>query len=57
MIERNEEFDEFLNELYSPITIGTGEYLISDILYNTDPINYNEMKLDWEDCYKKMEEN
>ncbi len=57
MIERNEEFDEFLNELYSPITIGTGEYLISDILYNTDPINYNEMKLDWEDCYKKMEDN
>ncbi len=57
MIERNEEFDEVLDESYPTVVIGEGEYFISDILYSTDPINYNEMKLDWEDCYKKMEEN
>ncbi len=57
MIERNEEFDEVLDESYPTVVIGEGEYFISDILYSTDPINYNEMKLDWEDCYKKMEED
>ncbi len=49
MIERNEEFDEFLDELYPTVVIGGCEYLVSDILYSTDPINYNEMRLDWEE--------
>ena len=35
-----EQFDEMLDDVYEPITIGFGKYYASQILKNCDPIAY-----------------
>jgi hypothetical protein len=45
-------FEDFYNDLLNeagPFTIGTLEFLPSDILKTLDPIAYNEGLLDFED--------
>lgn len=46
--ERNEKFDEWLDDIYEPVTIGYGTYYYSDILYNCDPVAYRCGVADWE---------
>lgn len=38
--ERDERFDEMLDECYPLVQIGTLTFYPSDILYNCDPIAY-----------------
>lgn len=38
--ERNERFDEMLDELYEPMRIGELTFYPSDVLYTLDPIAY-----------------
>lgn len=40
MTERNERFDEMLDDSYEPYRIGELTFYPSDILYNCDPIAY-----------------
>lgn len=39
-MERNADFDNLLDDLYSPVQIGNLTFYASDILYNLDPIAY-----------------
>jgi hypothetical protein len=40
MNERDESFDEMLDEAYEPFTIGSLTFSPSSILFNCDPIAY-----------------
>ena len=55
MDERNEQFDEWLDDLYEPITLGFGTFYASDILRKCDPIAYRCAVSDWES--EREEEN
>ena len=46
--ERNEKFDEWIDDAYEPVTLGFGTFYASDILYNCDPIAYRCAVSDWE---------
>ena len=48
-MERNEAFDEFLNECYGTITIAGMTYHAGDILLECDPIAYRVTFNDWTD--------
>jgi hypothetical protein len=39
-MERNEEFDEMLNEVYEPYKIGGLTFYAADILAKCDPVAY-----------------
>lgn len=47
MIERNEMFDELLNECHDPIVIFGMTYLPADVLAECDPIAYRVSFNDW----------
>ena len=49
MNERNEAFDEMLDDVYQPFTIGYLTFYASDILFECDPIAYRVSLSDWED--------
>jgi hypothetical protein len=46
--ERNEKFDEWIDDIYEPITLGALTFYASDILYKCDPIAYRCSVSDWE---------
>lgn len=46
--ERNETFDEMLDEISEPYKIGDLTFYPSDILYNCDPIAYRCALADWD---------
>lgn len=46
--ERNEQFDEMLNECYEPYKIGSLEFLPADVLFRCDPIAYRIEAADFE---------
>lgn len=46
--ERNERFDETLDELYEPMRIGELTFYPSDVMYHLDPIAYRVSVSDWE---------
>jgi hypothetical protein len=46
--ERNEKFDEWIDDAYEPVTLGFGTFYASDILYKCDPIAYRCAVSDWE---------
>lgn len=48
MTERNEAFDEMLNEVYEPFKMGDLTFYPADILYHCDPIAYRVSVSDWE---------
>lgn len=43
--DRNQEFDDYLDELYEPVKMWGQTFLASDILFRCDPIAYR--------CYRK----
>lgn len=49
MTERNEAFDEFLDEVYPEVEVAGLTFLPSSILFNCDPIAYRIFCSDWED--------
>lgn len=48
MTERNEEFDEVLNEVYEPFKMGDLTFYPADILAKCDPIAYRIEVADYE---------
>ena len=46
--ERNEKFDEMLDEISESYKIGDLTFSASDILYNCDPIAYRCAVSDWD---------
>lgn len=48
MPERNEEFDEMLDDLYPTVTVGGLTFLASNVLYNCDPTAYRCYLADWD---------
>ena len=48
MIERNDEFDDLLDDLYGEVVVAGMRYAASDVLANVDPIAYRVMLSDWE---------
>jgi len=52
MNERNEDFDEFLDEYYPQHEIFGMTFTTSQILFNCDPIAYHVILSDWEDQIK-----
>lgn len=44
-----EEYDEFLNEVYKPYKMGDLTFYASDILKSCDPVAYRTYKNDYED--------
>jgi hypothetical protein len=51
-----EQFDEMLDDVYEPITIGFGKYYASDILKNCDPIAYRIGVSEFEDSLEEDED-
>lgn len=57
MSNRNEAFDEMLDESYPPVKMGTLTFYASDILYNCDPIAYDISVSEWEDWQEENSED
>lgn len=55
--ERNEKFDEWIDDIYEPVTLGFGTFYASDILYNCDPVAYRCAVSDWESELEEAEAN
>ena len=47
-VERNESFDEMLNDSYPVVKIGDFTFYPADILADCDPIGYRVSVSDWE---------
>jgi hypothetical protein len=47
--ERNELFDDFLDENYPALCIGTLTFVASNVLYECDPIAYRCYLTNWEE--------
>ena len=56
VLKIEERFDEMLDDLYEPITIGFGKYYASDILKNCDPIAYRIGLSEFEDYLEEEED-
>jgi hypothetical protein len=58
MTERNEDFDELMNEVFEPYQMGELTFYPADILAKCDPIAYRIELTDYEDRLEqeKMEE-
>ena len=50
MIERHQEFDYYLEECWSNVTIAGITFSPADILAECDPIAYRVMLNDWQDA-------
>ena len=48
MTERNEQFDEMLNDCFEPYTFGSMTFYPADILFHCDPIAYRVEAADFE---------
>lgn len=57
MSERNEEFDQFIDETHPVITIGGIWFSPSKILFECDPVAYGVMLSDWESNYSLDDED
>lgn len=55
--QRNESFDEMLDECYEPFKMGELTYYASDILRHCDPIAYRIGVSEHEDYLAEDEEN
>jgi hypothetical protein len=55
MNERNDHFDEWLDDVYEPVVLGFGKFYASDILYKCDPIAYRCALSDWESAREEEE--
>jgi len=55
-IERNEQYDELLDELYGCFAVGEISFSASDILYELDPIAYSVGLSDYESFQEEEEE-
>jgi hypothetical protein len=53
-VERDEGFDDMLNDCYEPYKIGDLVFYPADILYNCDPIAYSISVSEYED-YEQAE--
>lgn len=51
--ELEQAYDEMLDECYPPVKIGYGEYYVSDILKNVDPIVYRIGLSEFEDSLEE----
>lgn len=49
MTERHENFDNWLNELYEPVSIGDLKFYAADIIAKCDPTAYRIWATDWND--------
>lgn len=47
MAERNERFDDLMDELYGDFVIGELTFAASEILFDCDPIAYHVYLSDW----------
>lgn len=47
-VERNDSFDEMLNDCYPPMVIGAYTFYAADILADCDPIAYRCAVADYE---------
>jgi len=52
-----EQYDEFLDEIYPPVNIGTLTFYASDILKNCDPIAYRIGMSEYEDFQEEEEDD
>jgi hypothetical protein len=55
-IEMKEGYDALLNECYPSVKIGYSTFTASEILFNCDPVMYQQGLLDYEDGLMKMED-
>ena len=54
-LEMKEAYNALLDEVYPEIKIGYSTFTASEILFNCDPVMYNEGLLDFKDGLMKME--
>ena len=54
-LEMKESYNALLDECYPAIKIGYSTFTASEILFNCDPIMYNEGFLDFKDGLMEME--
>jgi hypothetical protein len=55
-LETKEGYDALLNECYPEIKIGYSTFTASEILFNCDPVMYQQGLLDYEDGLMTMED-
>jgi hypothetical protein len=55
-IERNPEYDDFLDDVYPTYTIGTMVFYPSQILFDCDPIAYHIEVSEYQDFANNNEE-
>jgi hypothetical protein len=55
-IEMKEGYDALLDECYPSVKIGYSTFTASEILFNCDPVMYQQGLLDYEDGLMKMED-
>lgn len=48
-LEIKEAYDAMLDEVYPDVKIGYSKFTASEILFNCDPVMYNQGLLDYED--------
>ena len=53
MIERNERFDDSINDISGPVTIVGLTFDAADILYKCDPIAYRIYSADFDDAMEE----
>ena len=51
-----QEFDEYLDEIYPPFYIGEVQFFASDVLKNCDPIAYRVAMSDYESYLEEEEQ-
>ena len=54
-LEMKEAYNALLDEVYPEIKIGYSTFTASEILFNCDPIMYNESFLDFKNGLMEME--
>jgi hypothetical protein len=54
--ERNDEFEDFLDDTYEPYKIGDLTFYPSQVLRECDPVAYRCYLSDWEDSQESEEE-
>ena len=55
-LEIKEAWDVFLDEVYPNVTIGYSTFTASEILFNCDPVMYEQGLLDYADGLMRMED-
>jgi hypothetical protein len=53
--EHHQEFDQYLNEIFEPVTIAGLHFTPSEIVYECDPIGYRCLADDFEDAMTRSD--